>query len=260
MSRLQWAQAAIGISTWHLSDNPVWNVPPSIGELRFDLTLTPFPFASVRSVRGLAVDQWGRVYGIRTLLNARESGYALEGRVRLAGKRFRAFTSSQLFQRPDGSLCSVATLHVCLPGDGKDREAPGEWFGLSAGHSPSERTVRICDFIHDDGLPEFISKARQEALPSDHRHGCFRCISRSAASYGPGTFKDSSVPVHRAIHAKFARLHSRHNGQTFCLAHDRVGCSDCTRALLNELREAWQSNPGSFHERYNRDVEAEGGR
>lgn len=52
------------------------------------------------------------VYGKRTLTKVRESGYALEGRVSVGGKSYRGFTSSQLFELPDGRLISVATIHA----------------------------------------------------------------------------------------------------------------------------------------------------
>ncbi len=59
------------------------------------------------------------VHGIRTMTQARESGYQLEGRVSVNGKGFRAFTSSQLFdvRMPDGSekLVNVATVQACIP-------------------------------------------------------------------------------------------------------------------------------------------------
>lgn len=62
---------------------------------------------------------WGKisgpvtVYGIRTLTPAKESGYALEGKVSVNGRKYRGFTSSQLFELPDGKLINVATIHAC---------------------------------------------------------------------------------------------------------------------------------------------------
>ena len=53
------------------------------------------------------------VFGHRTLTNVKESGYALDGRVSISGKRYRAFTSSTLFELPNGKLINVAILHVC---------------------------------------------------------------------------------------------------------------------------------------------------
>jgi hypothetical protein len=70
----------------------------------------------VTKVRGLAVRRQGNlawIYGLRTLSQARQSGYQMEGRVSVGGKRCRAFTSSMMFEREDGSLCNVAVLEVC---------------------------------------------------------------------------------------------------------------------------------------------------
>jgi hypothetical protein len=52
------------------------------------------------------------VYGVRTLTNVRQSGYELEGRVSVGGKQYRGFTSSQLFELPDGKLVNMATIHA----------------------------------------------------------------------------------------------------------------------------------------------------
>lgn len=54
------------------------------------------------------------VFGMRTLWACRENGYALEGRVSVGGKTVRGFTSSQLFELPDGKLINCATIHACL--------------------------------------------------------------------------------------------------------------------------------------------------
>jgi hypothetical protein len=118
-------------AVWRLPKNDVWNVPDfPIAEVRFEIE-TKGPFGEISKVRGLAVscDFVGqfptrvencRVYGIRALLNAHPSGYQMEGKVSLKGKKYRAFTSSVLFEREDGSLCSVAVLHVCLPHSGEE--------------------------------------------------------------------------------------------------------------------------------------------
>ena len=37
----------------------------------------------------------------------------LEGRVKVNGKAYRGFTSSQLFELPDGKLINAATIHAC---------------------------------------------------------------------------------------------------------------------------------------------------
>ena len=54
------------------------------------------------------------VYGQRTLNNVRQSGYELEGRVSVAGRKWRGFTSSQMFELPNGRLINVATIHACI--------------------------------------------------------------------------------------------------------------------------------------------------
>jgi hypothetical protein len=51
-------------------------------------------------------------YPMRQLSRPTESGYHLEGRVSRAGRKRSAFTSSQLFQLPDGRLVDVATIHA----------------------------------------------------------------------------------------------------------------------------------------------------
>lgn len=52
------------------------------------------------------------VYGYRTLTNVEQSGYKLEGKVTISGKKYRGFTSSQLFELPNGKLINVATIHA----------------------------------------------------------------------------------------------------------------------------------------------------
>lgn len=54
------------------------------------------------------------VYGVRTLSRPVQSGHVLEGRVSVNGRSVRGFTSSQLFELPDGHLVDVATIHACL--------------------------------------------------------------------------------------------------------------------------------------------------
>ena len=55
-----------------------------------------------------------KAYGIRTLSAPRQEGYVLEGTVSVNGRKWRAFTSSQLFRLPDGKLVNVATIHACM--------------------------------------------------------------------------------------------------------------------------------------------------
>lgn len=51
------------------------------------------------------------IYGIRTLTNIRQGGYELNGYVSINGKKYSAFSSSQLF-RVEGNLIDVATIHA----------------------------------------------------------------------------------------------------------------------------------------------------
>ena len=83
------------------------------------------PWNIISKIRGLAVKVYREpedcgedvlkvlIYGDRTLSNARESGYQMEGTVSIKGQKQRAFTSSKLFSTPDGKLCDVAILYVC---------------------------------------------------------------------------------------------------------------------------------------------------
>lgn len=52
------------------------------------------------------------VYGKRTLSKVRQSGHELEGRISINGKQCRGFTSSQLFELPNGKLINAATIHA----------------------------------------------------------------------------------------------------------------------------------------------------
>ena len=93
------------------------------GEMRGDLK-TYGPWQRPISYRALATSsRWDdskgytkiasmTVFGMATMTNCRESGYCLEGRVSIGGKKHRAFTSSQLFT-VDGKPINIATIHVC---------------------------------------------------------------------------------------------------------------------------------------------------
>ena len=95
------------------TDNPVWSIPPrDTDEVRGELN-TRGMWSIPVSYRALAMDMHKRVFGIKTMTNVRESGYDLEGRLSIGGCKYRAFTSSQMFTRTDGSLCNVAIIYVC---------------------------------------------------------------------------------------------------------------------------------------------------
>ena len=86
------------------------------GDVRFRYSTTPY-HGAIRELWGIAIEKTEHatlVHGWRKLSNPRESGYQIEGRVSVAGKRRRAFTSDLLLC-VNGHLCSVAKLYVCRP-------------------------------------------------------------------------------------------------------------------------------------------------
>jgi len=62
---------------------------------------------------GLTKTARARFWPVRRMSRPKESGYQMEGTVSIAGRKIPAFTSSQLFELPDGRLVDVATLHLC---------------------------------------------------------------------------------------------------------------------------------------------------
>lgn len=108
------AQADNRDVAWKLPQNDIWNLPDEVAEVRAETLLTAGPFASIISYRAVAVDSNGGVYGVRTLSRVSEDGYTVAGKVSIGGKKYRGFSSSQLFEREDGSLCDVAVIRVCL--------------------------------------------------------------------------------------------------------------------------------------------------
>jgi hypothetical protein len=85
-----------------------WQIPLSYTALAMSIKYTPEDkrrySAEMDSVTS---------YGIRKLSSIRQEGYGLEGRVSVNGKKYRGFTSSQLFEI-DGKLVDVATIHACM--------------------------------------------------------------------------------------------------------------------------------------------------
>ena len=84
-----------------------WGIPVSYKALAEYKQFTP-----EESRRYAGESEGVEVYGERTLTNITQRGYELEGRVSVGGKKYRGFTSSQLFD-VDGKLVSVATIFVC---------------------------------------------------------------------------------------------------------------------------------------------------
>jgi len=84
-----------------------WGIPVSYRALCMSRAYTP-----VEKQRYSAETDSVTSYGIRTLTNVRQCGYELEGRVSIGGKKYTAFSSSQLFELPDGRLIDVAIIHA----------------------------------------------------------------------------------------------------------------------------------------------------
>ena len=93
------------------------------GEKRLDSTHRG-PWSICTSLRGLVeraefdgsrsgTKNWVEFYTPRTMGEPRESGYQMEGRVSLAGRKVRAFTSSVLFELPDGRLINCGVIFAC---------------------------------------------------------------------------------------------------------------------------------------------------
>lgn len=75
----------------------------------------PLSYTALCTSNVWANDQHGplHVFGVRTLSRPRQEGHALEGRVSIGGRKYRAFTSSQLFELPDGRLINAEIIHAC---------------------------------------------------------------------------------------------------------------------------------------------------
>ena len=65
------------------------------------------------SSKGYTTVKSKTVFGVRSLSACRQEGYCLEGRVSVNGKTYRGFSSSQLFELPEGKLIDVAIVFVC---------------------------------------------------------------------------------------------------------------------------------------------------
>lgn len=96
----------------------------AVGEKRGEVT-TRGPWSIMTGYRALAVTATWRpgpagydyvdtytIHGMRALSAPRQSGYTLEGYCSIDGVKRSAFTSSILFEIPDGRLVSVAVIHV----------------------------------------------------------------------------------------------------------------------------------------------------
>ena len=123
MGKPLFIQAEVHPGAWKLKENEVWNIPKhGINEVRFEFeTIGPW----IKKLQGLALTLDGKIFGERSLTEPKESGYVMEGRVSVQGKKYRAFTSSKLFEREDGSLVDVGVLVVCKYGEDSDKKETG---------------------------------------------------------------------------------------------------------------------------------------
>lgn len=110
----KFAQAEVHPGAWKLAKNDVWNVPDApTNEVRFNIETSGSGWNVIVGIAGLAIEPDGKIWGWRKLHKPKESGYVHEGVVSVGGEKLRAFTSSRLFERPDGSLCDVGVLYIC---------------------------------------------------------------------------------------------------------------------------------------------------
>ena len=103
-------QAIVAAGAWKLPTNSVWNIPTDTDEVRFDYTIINemWGFSIISKMRALAITMCGKIYGERSASYPCPDGYTAYGRISINGKKVKAFSSSKLFEREDGSLCDVA--------------------------------------------------------------------------------------------------------------------------------------------------------
>jgi hypothetical protein len=153
-----YVRAIANPGSWILEKNPIWNIPADTNEIRFNIE-TIGPWSIPLRVKALAVTLDGKVFGERTMYAPKESGYQLEGRVSIGGKKYRAWTSSQLFERPDKSLCEVAVLYVSgYPND--DNQPKREGYTYCKCRDCFEITIgkygnTFCSECIDAGCPDY---------------------------------------------------------------------------------------------------------
>jgi hypothetical protein len=88
------------------------------GRHGFEMVQT-FPWGTIHKIRAIVEraefgefsrKNWVEFYPMRSMGDCREAGYHMEGRVSLGGKKHKCFTSSILFELPDGKLVDVAVI------------------------------------------------------------------------------------------------------------------------------------------------------
>lgn len=81
-----------------------WGIPVRFKALCIDDIYELTEYNQRRATRSV-------IYGQRTMTNLRSAGYHMEGWVSVGGKKYSAFTASQLFE-VNGKLIDVATIQV----------------------------------------------------------------------------------------------------------------------------------------------------
>lgn len=113
MKKPKFVQAIISPGSWKLPKNEIWNIPEKpINDVHFVIKQLNNFASTIISITALVCDMDGKIYGMRKASNIKEQGYGAKGRVSVNGKKYSCWTSSQLFEREDGSLCDVAILHI----------------------------------------------------------------------------------------------------------------------------------------------------
>lgn len=79
-----------------------WSIP-----VRYKAPAVSYTWGEYSTVKEVTL------HGKRTLGDLKQSGYSLEGRVSVNGSKKRGFTSSQMWELPDGRLIETAVIHVC---------------------------------------------------------------------------------------------------------------------------------------------------
>lgn len=86
-----------------------------VGQKRGEIQSYGGGWQITKSYTAYAVDtKTQTIYGLRTLQDVQSLGYELEGRVKAGGRRVRGFTSSLLFELPDGTLIDCAIIYLCM--------------------------------------------------------------------------------------------------------------------------------------------------
>lgn len=82
-------------------------------------TITTYPWGHCHRLRAIvefaefgqfSSKKWVQFFPMRAMSSPREDGYCMRGYVSVGGVKYKAFTSSQLFELPCGKLVDVAVI------------------------------------------------------------------------------------------------------------------------------------------------------